>query len=85
MSEMHSVKECFRVGKVKISYHKGVPMEWLIAGLIFAVLAKQGLRKQGKRVDVKAAAAGVAANIVLEAAELLEVEISSISTEDKRS
>ena len=57
-------------------------MEWIIAGIVFAVLAKQGLRKQGKRVDVKAAAAGVAANIVLEAAELLEVEIEDISTKN---
>ena len=50
-------------------------MEWIICGLIFVVLAKKGLAAQGKRVDVKGAASQIAANVTLEVAELLEVDI----------
>lgn len=53
-------------------------MEWAIASLVFIVLAKKGLKAQGKSVDVKAAAANVAANITLEICELAEVEITDI-------
>lgn len=59
-------------------------MEWIICGLIFVVLAKKGLKAQGKSVDVKAAAANVAANITLEICELAEVEITDIK-QGKRS
>ena len=53
-------------------------MEWIIASLVFIVLAKKGLKAQGKSVDVKAAAANVAANITLEICELAEVEITDV-------
>ena len=83
MSEMHSVKECFRVGKVKILY-KELPMEWLIGGLIFVVLAKKGLAKQGKKINVKDAASEIAANVSLEVAELLEINVEDTSAKGKR-
>lgn len=54
-------------------------MEWLIGGLIFVVLAKKGLAKQEKKVDIKDAAANVAANVTLEIAELLEIEVQDVS------
>lgn len=54
-------------------------MEWIICGVIFIVLAKKGLAAQNKRVDVKGAASTIAANITLEVAELLEVEVQDIS------
>jgi len=54
-------------------------MEWFICGLIFVVLAKKGLAKQGKKVDIKDAAANVAANVTLEVAELLEIEVQDVS------
>lgn len=53
-------------------------MEWIICGLIFVVLAKKGLRAQGKSVDVKAAAANVAANVTLEICELAEIEVKDL-------
>ena len=59
-------------------------MEWIIAAVIFCILAKQGLRKQNKRVDVKSAAATVAANVVLEAADLFEIEVEDIRQTGKR-
>lgn len=54
-------------------------MEWLIGGLIFAVLAKKGLAKQGKKINVKDAASEIAANVSLEVAELLEIEVQDVS------
>ena len=83
MSEMHSVKECFRVGKVKIFY-KEYQMEWIIASLVFIVLAKKGLRAQHKSVDVKSAAAAIAANITLEIAELAEIGIQDTSAKNSK-
>lgn len=53
-------------------------MEWIVGTIIFVVLAKKGLAKQGKKVDIKDAAANVAANITLEACELLEIDIQDV-------
>nr|DAX61092.1 MAG TPA: hypothetical protein [Caudoviricetes sp.] len=53
-------------------------MEWLIASIVFAILAKQGLKRQGKEVRVKEAASTIAANVVLEAADLFEIEVTDI-------
>lgn len=55
-------------------------MEWLIAGLVFAVLAKRGLKAQNKSVDIKGAASTIAANVVLEVCELAEIEITDTKT-----
>ena len=85
MSEMHSVKECFRVGKVKIISNKGDDMEWIVGSVIFLILAKKGLRKQGKEVQLKDSLSTIAANVTLEVAELCEVEIVDLnSTKGKR-
>lgn len=59
-------------------------MEWIIASLVFIVLAKKGLRAQHKSVDVKSAAAAIAANITLEIAELAEIEVTDTSKNGKR-
>ena len=59
-------------------------MEWLIGATIFLVLAKKGLQKQNKRINVKDAAAEVAANVSLEIAELLEINIEDTSAKGKR-
>ena len=59
-------------------------MEWLIGGLIFVVLAKKGLAKQNKRINVKDAASEIAANVSLEVAELLEINIEDTSAKGKR-
>lgn len=60
-------------------------MEWIICGIVFVILAKQGLKKQQKEVRVKEAAAAIAANTVLEIADLLEVEVIDTSkSNDKR-
>lgn len=58
-------------------------MEWIIGGLVFVFLAKQGLRRQGKSVDIKAAASDVAANATLEICDLLEIEVKDISKSKK--
>lgn len=50
-------------------------MEWIIAAVIFCILAKQGLRKQNKEVRVKEACAAIAANTVLEVCDLMEIEV----------
>lgn len=55
-------------------------MEWIICAVIFCILAKQGLRNQNKRVDVKS----MAANVVLEAADLFEIEVEDIKQTGKR-
>lgn len=52
-------------------------MEWLIAIAIFYVLAKRGLKAQGKSVDIKGAASTVAANTLLEVCDVLEIETSA--------
>lgn len=54
-------------------------MEWIICSVVFLILAKQGLKKQQKEVRVKEAAATIAANTVLEIADLLEVEVIDTS------
>lgn len=54
-------------------------MEWIICSVVFLVLAKKGLQKQNKRIDVKDAASAIAANISLEVAELLEINIEDTS------
>ena len=59
-------------------------MEWIIASLVFIVLAKKGLRAQNKAVDVKSAAAAIAANITLEIAELAEIEVTDTSKNSKK-
>jgi hypothetical protein len=58
-------------------------MEWCIAAIVFAVLAKKGLQARGKQVDIKEAAASVASGIVLEVAELCEVEIRDVKNSKK--
>ena len=58
-------------------------MEWIIASLVFIVLAKKGLKAQGKSVDVKAAAANVAANVTLEICELAEIEVKDVKGSKK--
>ena len=55
-------------------------MEWLIGSVIFLILAKKGLRKQGKEVQLKDSLATIAANVTLEVAELCEVEIVDLNT-----
>lgn len=60
-------------------------MEWLIAIAIFYVLAKRGLKAQGKSVDIKGAAATVAANTMIELCDVLEVEVQDIKQQGKRS
>lgn len=59
-------------------------MEWLIAIAIFYVLAKRGLKAQGKSVDIKGAAATVAANTMIELCDVLEVEVQDIKQTGKR-
>mgnify|MGYP000016124772 CR=1 FL=1 len=59
-------------------------MEWLIAIAIFYVLAKRGLKAQGKSVDIKGAASTVAANTLLEVCDVLEIEVQDTSTKGKR-
>ena len=59
-------------------------MEWLIAGLVFAVLAKRGLKAQNKSVDIKGAASTIAANVVLEVCELAEIEITDTKISSKK-
>lgn len=59
-------------------------MEWLIAIAIFYVLAKRGLKAQGKSVDIKGAAATVAANTMIELCDVLEVEVQDIKQTSKR-
>lgn len=59
-------------------------MEWLIAGLVFAVLAKRGLKAQNKSVDIKGAASTIAANVVLEVCELAEIEITDTKSTSKK-
>ena len=59
-------------------------MEWLIAIAIFYVLAKRGLKAQGKSVDIKGAAATVAANTMIELCDVLEVEVQDIKQQGKR-
>ena len=54
-------------------------MEWIIVAVIFAVLAKRGLKAQNKQVNIKEAASTIAANIVLEAAELCEIDVVDTS------
>lgn len=58
-------------------------MEWLIAGIVFCILAKQGLRKQNKEVKVKEACAAIAANTVLEVCDLMEIEVIDTKTSKK--
>lgn len=58
-------------------------MEWLIAIAIFLILAKRGLRDQGKSIEVKAAASQIAANTAIELAELLEVEVKDLKGSKK--
>ena len=58
-------------------------MEWIIGTVVFIVLAKKGLKAQGKSVDVKEAAANVAANITLEICELAEIEIKDVKSAKK--
>ena len=53
-------------------------MEWIVGSIIFLILAKKGLRKQGKEVELKDSLATIAANVTLEVAELCEVEIRDI-------
>ena len=60
-------------------------MEWIIASLVFIVLAKRGLRAQNKSVDVKGAASAIAANITLEVCELCEIEVQDTSKNSKKS
>ena len=60
-------------------------MEWLIAIAIFYVLAKRGLKAQGKSVDIKGAAATVAANTMIELCDVLEVEVQDVAQKGKRS
>lgn len=57
-------------------------MEWIVAGVIFAILAKRGLKAQNKSVDIKGAASTIAANTVLEACELFEIEITDTSKQN---
>lgn len=59
-------------------------MEWIVAAVIFCILAKQGLRKQNKEVKVKEACAAIAANSVLEICDLLEVEVIDTSKGSKK-
>ena len=59
-------------------------MEWIIAGIIFAILAKRGLKAQNKSVDIKGAASTIAANTVLEVCELCEIEIQDTSKGSKK-
>jgi hypothetical protein len=59
-------------------------MEWLIGIIVFLILAKQGLRKQNKEVRVKEALGTIAANSVLEVADLLEIEVIDTSAKGKR-
>lgn len=54
-------------------------MEWLIGIIVFLILAKQGLRRQNKEVRVKEALGTIAANSVLEVADLLEIEVIDTS------
>ncbi len=59
-------------------------MEWLIGIIVFLILAKQGLRRQNKEVRVKEALGTIAANSVLEVADLLEIEVIDTSAKGKR-
>lgn len=59
-------------------------MEWIIGIIVFLILAKQGLRKQNKEVRVKEALGTIAANSVLEVADLLEIEVIDTSAKGKR-
>ena len=59
-------------------------MEWIICSVVFIVLAKQGLKAKNKQVNVKEAAASIAANVVLEAADLLEIEVQDLSKTSKK-
>lgn len=59
-------------------------MEWIICAVIFYVLAKKGLRVQNKSVDIKGAAATVAANTMLELCDVLEIEVQDTSKQGKR-
>lgn len=54
-------------------------MEWIIGTIVFIVLAKKGLRAQGKSIEIKESAATIAANVAIEAAELLEIEIKDLN------
>ena len=54
-------------------------MEYLIGLFIFLFLAKKGLRKQGLELNVKDAAADVAANVSLELADILDITPTKIS------
>lgn len=54
-------------------------MEWFIGILVFVVLAKKGLAKQNKKIELKDSLATVCANVAVEACELLEVEIIDTS------
>ena len=53
-------------------------MEWLVGSIIFLILAKKGLRKQGKQVELKESLSTIAANVTLEVAELCEIEIKDL-------
>ena len=59
-------------------------MEWLIGIIVFLILAKQGLRKQNKEVRVKEALGTIAANSVLEVADLLEIEVIDTSAKGSK-
>lgn len=59
-------------------------MEWVIAGLVFVMFAKRGLRQQNKTIEVKEALGTICANTAIEVAELLEVEIKDTSAKGKR-
>lgn len=59
-------------------------MEWLIGIIVFLILAKQGLRRQNKEVRVKEALGTIAANSVLEVADLLEIEVIDTSAKGSK-
>lgn len=59
-------------------------MEWIIAIAVFYVLAKRGLKAQGKSVDIKGAASTVAANTLLEVCDVLEIEVQDTSAKGSK-
>ena len=58
-------------------------MEYIVGIFIFLFLAKKGLKKQGLELNVKDAAADVAANVSLELADILDITPTKISKKQR--